>query len=95
MVQVRLERRTDPGEHEAIEQADCRGRWRRHIRLPWRKGEVGIRDRKPAPTVAEFAKNDFMPHVRTRFADKAATLAYYQIQVKHLTGYGPLAGAAV
>jgi hypothetical protein len=59
------------------------------------KGEVGIRERKPAPTVAEFSKNDFMPHVRARFADKAATLAYYQIQVKHLTGYGPLAGAAV
>ena len=53
------------------------------------KGEVGIRDRKPAPTVAEFPKNDFMPHVRAHFADKPATLAYYQIQVKHLTGYGP------
>ena len=36
-----------------------------------------------------------MPHVRARFADKPSTLAYYQIQVKHLTGYGPLAGAAV
>ena len=59
------------------------------------KGEVGIRDRKPAPTLAEFSKSDFMPYVRTRFADKLATLAYYEIQVKHLTGYGPLAGAAV
>jgi hypothetical protein len=59
------------------------------------KGEVGIRERKPAPTVAEFSENDFMPHVRARFADKPATLAYYQIQVKHLTGYSPLAGAAV
>jgi len=59
------------------------------------KGEVGIRERKPAPTVAEFSENDFMPHVRARFADKPATLAYYQIQVKHLTGYGPFAGAAV
>jgi integrase len=59
------------------------------------KGEVGIRERKPAPTITEFAKNDFMPHVRARFADKPATLAYYKIQVGHLTGYGPLAGAAV
>jgi len=58
------------------------------------KGEVGIRERKPAPTLAEFSKNDFMPYVRGRFADKPATLAYYEIQVKHLTGYGPLAGAA-
>jgi len=59
------------------------------------KGEVGIRDRKPVPTVAAFAKDDFMPHVRARFADKLSTLAYYEIQVKHLTGYGPLASAAV
>jgi integrase len=59
------------------------------------KGEVGIRERKPAPSIGEFAKNDFMPHVRTRFADKPATLAYYQIQVRHLTSYGPLAGSAV
>ena len=59
------------------------------------KGEVGIRDRKPVPTVAEFAKDDFMPNVRARFADKPSTLAYYQIQVKHLTGYSPLASAAV
>jgi integrase len=59
------------------------------------KGEVGIRDRKPAPTVAEFAKNDLMPYVRSHFANKPATLDYYEIQVKHLTGYAPLAGAAV
>ena len=59
------------------------------------KGEVGLRDRRPAPTVAQFAENDFMPNVRTRFANKPATLAYYRIQVRHLTGYGPLAGAAV
>lgn len=43
------------------------------------KGEVGLRDRKPAPTVAEFSEQDFMPHVRARFAHKPATLAYYQI----------------
>ena len=34
------------------------------------KGEMGLRERKPAPTVAEFAKGDFLPYVRTRFADK-------------------------
>src|SRR5690349_4249555 len=59
------------------------------------KGEVGIRERKTAPTVAAFAKADFMPYVRARFADKASTLAYYEIQVKHLTGYAPLASAGV
>ncbi len=59
------------------------------------KGEVGIQDRKPAPTLAEFAEHDFMPYVRARFGDKPATLAYYRIHVKHLIGHGPLAEAAV
>jgi integrase len=59
------------------------------------KGEVGIRERKRTPTVAEFAENDFLPHVRSRFADKRSTLAYYQIQVGHLTDYSPLASAPV
>jgi hypothetical protein len=59
------------------------------------KGEVGLRDRKAAPTVAEFSEHDFLPHVRARFADKPATLAYYQIQVKHLIGYAPLASTPV
>src|ERR1700690_3436056 len=51
------------------------------------KGEVGIREKQRSPTVAEFAENDFLPHVRCRFADKRSTLAYYQIQVGHLTDY--------
>ena len=59
------------------------------------KGEVGIRQKKRTPTVAEFAEGDFLPHVRSRFADKRSTLAYYVIQVGHLTGYPPLASAPV
>ncbi len=59
------------------------------------KGEVGIRDRKRIPTFAEFSKQDFLPHIRAHFANKPSTLAYYNIQVKHLTGYAPLANAAL
>jgi integrase len=59
------------------------------------KGEVGIRQKRRTPTVAEFAEKDFLPHVRSRFADKRSTLAYYDIQVRHLTGYSPLASAPV
>jgi integrase len=59
------------------------------------KGEVGIRQKKRIPTLAEFAENDFLPHVRSRFADKRSTLAYYQIQTKHLTEYPPLANAPI
>jgi integrase len=59
------------------------------------KGEVGIRERKRVPTVAAFAEQDFMPHVRAHFASKPTTLVYYDIQVKHLTSYLPLASAPV
>ena len=57
------------------------------------KGDVGIRDRAPVPTLAEFAAKDFMPHVEARFADKPGTLAYYRIQVKHLADYAPIASS--
>jgi integrase len=59
------------------------------------KGEVGIREKKPVPTLLQFAERDFLPHVRNQFAEKPTTLAYYQIQVGHLTRYGPLAAAPV
>jgi hypothetical protein len=57
------------------------------------KGEVGIRDRVPVPTFAEFVRRDFLPHIEANFADKRATLAYYRVQLRHLTGYAPLAAA--
>jgi len=57
------------------------------------KGEVGITKRKLAPTVAEFAERDFLPHIESQFADKTTTLAYYRVNVKHLTGHSLLAKA--
>jgi integrase len=42
------------------------------------KGNWGILERKPAPTLAEFLKKDFLPFTRTRFASKAKTLDYYE-----------------
>jgi len=57
------------------------------------KGEVGIRDRAPIPTFADFIERDFLPHIEANFADKTSTLAYYRIQLGHLAGYAPLAGA--
>jgi integrase len=41
-------------------------------------GEVGIREKKAAPTLAEFLKNDFLPFATTKHADKALTLRYYK-----------------
>jgi len=57
------------------------------------KGDVGIRDRAPVPTFAEFIKRDLLPHVEATFADKPSTRAYYRVQLGHLTGHPPFAGA--
>src|SRR5580658_8466662 len=40
------------------------------------KGEVGIRDRKAAATIRQFAKADFLPFCRSTFAAKIKTLSY-------------------
>ncbi len=55
------------------------------------KGEVGIRDRKPVPTLRQFAEQDFLPFVESTFAAKRNTKAYYQYGVKCLLAYGRLA----
>lgn len=56
------------------------------------KGEVGIRDKTVAPTLAEFAENHFLPFVRTTSADKPNTVRFYQNSVNNLKGASALAG---
>jgi len=56
------------------------------------KGEVGIRDRAPVPTLAQFAHADFLPFVEASFRDKANTLAYYRNGVQGLRKYAALSG---
>jgi integrase len=55
------------------------------------KGEVGIRDRKPAATIREFAKTDFLPFCRSTFAAKTKTLSYYENGAARLLEYSPVA----
>src|SRR5215831_13838928 len=57
------------------------------------KGEVGLRDRKPAPTLREFAEADFLPFVRATFASKLKTLKYYEYGVKSLLAFEKLANS--
>ena len=59
------------------------------------KGEVGIRDRAPVPSLEEFAKRDFLPYVESRFVDKPSTRSYYIVQTSHLVEYKPLATSAL
>jgi integrase len=57
------------------------------------KGEVGLRDRKPSPTLREFAEGDFLPFARSTFAAKQKTLKYYEYGVKSLLAFEKLANA--
>jgi hypothetical protein len=41
-------------------------------------GEVGIRERKRVPTVAQFLEKEFVPYVETKHTSKPTTVAYYK-----------------
>ena len=41
-------------------------------------GEVGIREKKSAPMLRDFLKNDFLPFAETRHRGKPLTLRYYK-----------------
>jgi integrase len=56
------------------------------------KGEVGIREKKPVPTLDRFLENDFLPFVRTTKAAKPNTVRFYQNSVANLRGYPKLTG---
>jgi integrase len=49
------------------------------------KGEVGIREKQPSPTLAEFLKKDFLPYAKTKHAEKPNTLRYYADGAKGLS----------
>jgi hypothetical protein len=57
------------------------------------KAEVGIREKKPVPTLREIIDNDFGPFVESRFASEAKTIEYYQIGLKNLREFEPLANS--
>jgi integrase len=57
------------------------------------KGEAGIREHRSAPTLEEFAKDDFLPFCRSTFAVKLKTLSYYENGIARLLEYSLLANA--
>ncbi len=57
------------------------------------KAEVGIKDRKLAPTLAEYAKTSFLPHVIARKSKKPKTLAFYKNSVTNLLAFEKLGSA--
>ena len=56
------------------------------------KGEVGIRERKPVPTLKNFAPR-FREAIETRCAEKPRTVAFYKEKLTRLLEYDPLASA--
>ncbi len=60
-------------------------------RVSLAKGEVGLRDPQPVPTLREFCDNDFLPFIRTTFAKKPKTVAYYENGAKNLLNFERIA----
>jgi integrase len=48
------------------------------------KGEMGLREPQQAPTLSNFATQDFLPFVRSQCAEKLKTLEYYENGTKNL-----------
>jgi hypothetical protein len=42
------------------------------------KGEVGIREKAPAPVLKDFLRNDFLPFAKTKHVAKPLTYRYYK-----------------
>src|SRR5579862_4262263 len=55
------------------------------------KGEVGIRHRKAAATIRQFAVSDFLPFCRSTFVPKPKTLGYYENGTARLLEYSAVA----
>lgn len=58
------------------------------------KGEVGIREKIPAPTLVEFIEKRFEPWARSRFENTSPKTwrDYYRVGLLAIKGYKPLAG---
>jgi len=56
------------------------------------KGEVGLEERKPAPTLQEFSGR-FMDAIATRCAEKPRTVEFYGQKLRRLLEFEPLAKA--
>jgi len=56
------------------------------------KGEVGIKERKPVPTLADYLENRFMPWARATFerASPRTWTCWYRTQLTNISAFAPL-----
>jgi hypothetical protein len=71
-----VEQRSGPRIYEAKDANTARTIESAH-RTALANGLVGIREKTPSPSLAEFFKNDFVPCVETKHAAKPETAEYY------------------
>ena len=51
------------------------------------RGEVGIREKEPVPTLRDFAEDQFLPFVRSISAAKPNTIRFYENSAANLKAY--------
>jgi integrase len=59
------------------------------------KGEVGIREKKPAPTLAEFCEKRFEPWAKAQFSSRPKTWLWYRNGIRRFRSFAPLASLAL
>src|SRR5712692_6161290 len=59
------------------------------------KGEVGIREKKPIPTLAQFMSAEFMPWVAATFRAKRNTFVWYRGGARRLSEFELIAAAGL
>lgn len=69
-------------------------KWEAVFRTKLALGEVGIIERKPAPTLAEFSR-EFLSWAEVTFQAKPKTWLYYRNGVRRLLEHQPLAGSSL
>lgn len=58
------------------------------------RGNWDVLEAKPAPTLADFLRKDFLPFTKSKCAEKPATVRYYAVGTKSLLS-SDLAGLAI
>jgi integrase len=84
-----IRRSTKQGNKRVAEQIEAA------YRTALAKGEVGIREKEPVPTLRQFVSSEFLPHVRSVFKEKPKTLSYYENGTKNLLAHSALADAMI
>src|SRR5579872_5501774 len=54
------------------------------------KGEVGLRERKPVPTLQQFITREFLPWAEATFKGKHKTFVWYRGGARRLNEFTPL-----